>query len=305
MAFMATVVVGVDFSEHSRRALQVALGLAERQKARLIAVNVIDLLLVEAAAVAYDDDRLSTETETALRLFVSAECRDRFASVAREVEIRVGQADRELLAAVTEHHADVIVVGTHGLGGVRKLFFGSTAEKVLRHSRVPVLAVPWDGSRPAATEFTAAIAAIELDETAASLTAAAVRVAGALNLPLSLLHVVRPLQIGWRWAEARDAALPARARHARKALEAVAASAGAAAPSVIVSIGEPEEQIASATVQQPGSLLIVGLGEGELWRRPGSTAYRILCLSAAPVLAVPVAAVAAKPPATDVTAVTA
>jgi hypothetical protein len=127
-------------------------------------------------------------------------------------------------------------------------------------------------------------------------------VAGALGVPLSLLHVVRPLQIGWRWAEARDAALPARARHARKALEAVATSAGTPPPAVVVSIGEPEEQVAAATVQQPGALLVVGLGEGELWRRPGSTAYRILCLSSAPVLAIPVAAVAAKPAATDAAA---
>jgi nucleotide-binding universal stress UspA family protein len=288
MPFIATVVVAVDFSEHSRQALRVALALAERQNARLVAVTAIDLLLVEAAAVAYDDDRLRTETETSLRLFVAAECRDRYAGVPRDVVVRTGRADREILACVTEQGADMVVVGTHGLGGVRKLFFGSTAEKVLRSSRVPVLAVPFDANRPSVCEFTSVLAAVELDETAESMAAEAARIATALGVPLALLHVVRPLQIGWRWAEARDAAMPARVRDARKHLEAVARTIVGTTPTVVVSVGEPEEQVAAAAVQQAGALVVVGLGEGELFRRPGSVAYRILSMSTAPVLAVPV-----------------
>jgi nucleotide-binding universal stress UspA family protein len=288
MSFIATVLVGIDFSEHSRQALRVALALAERQHARIVAVNAIDLLLVEAAAVAYDDDRLRSETETALRLFVAAECRDRFAGVRRDVVVRSGRADREMLALAAEIDADLIVVGTHGLGGVRKLFFGSVAEKILRAARVPVLAVPFDANRPGVLEFTSVLAAIELDETAGSMAAEAARVATSLGVPLALLHVVRPLQIGWRWAEARDAAMPARVHDARKHLDAVAKTIQGTIPTVIVSIGEPEEQVAAAAVQQAGALVVVGLGEGELLRRPGSVAYRILCLSTAPVLAMPV-----------------
>jgi hypothetical protein len=85
--------------------------------------------------------------------------------------------------------------------------------------------------------------------------------------------------------------MPARVKEARQHLEGVARRVTGTAPTVVVSVGEPEEQVAAAAVQQAGALVVVGLGEGELLRRPGSVAYRILCLSTVPVLAVPVAPV--------------
>lgn len=47
-----------------------------------------------------------------------------------------------LLTAAREHHADLIVVGSHGEGAVTAAFLGSTAMKLLHHSEVPVLVVP-------------------------------------------------------------------------------------------------------------------------------------------------------------------
>ena len=55
-----------------------------------------------------------------------------------------GSAGRRLLEASAG--ADMLVVGSRGGGGFRGLLFGSTADQVVRHARVPVLVVPVDGS---------------------------------------------------------------------------------------------------------------------------------------------------------------
>ena len=60
-----------------------------------------------------------------------------------ETAIRTGKAEVEIPEDVTaERGADLIVMGTHGLSGVRKMFFGSVTERVLRQTSIPVLAAP-------------------------------------------------------------------------------------------------------------------------------------------------------------------
>ena len=53
-----------------------------------------------------------------------------------------GNAGEEILKQITECRADLVVMGTQGLEGARRMMFGSTTEQVLRESAVPVLAVP-------------------------------------------------------------------------------------------------------------------------------------------------------------------
>lgn len=57
--------------------------------------------------------------------------------------VREGDAARELLSAATEWNADLIVIGTHGRHGLRRLMLGSTAEKVACGAPCPVLCVPF------------------------------------------------------------------------------------------------------------------------------------------------------------------
>jgi nucleotide-binding universal stress UspA family protein len=58
------------------------------------------------------------------------------------IAVEYGTAAEEILNQVIECSADLIVMGTQGLEGTKRLVFGSTTERVLRESRVPVLAVP-------------------------------------------------------------------------------------------------------------------------------------------------------------------
>jgi nucleotide-binding universal stress UspA family protein len=52
-----------------------------------------------------------------------------------------GIPDDKILEYARENNIDLIVVGTHGLTGIKKFLIGSIAEKVVRHSRVPVMVI--------------------------------------------------------------------------------------------------------------------------------------------------------------------
>lgn len=61
--------------------------------------------------------------------------------VTDEILVREGNPAEEILRATEESGCDLIVIGTHGFGGIAEAMIGGTARQVLRHSRKPVLAV--------------------------------------------------------------------------------------------------------------------------------------------------------------------
>jgi len=58
------------------------------------------------------------------------------------IAVAVGDPAEEILKQSVECESDLIVIGTQGLEGAERLVFGSTTERVLRESKLPVLAVP-------------------------------------------------------------------------------------------------------------------------------------------------------------------
>ena len=65
---------------------------------------------------------------------------------ARAVTVK-GRATDEILGYAEKNDVDLIVMSTHGRSGLSRFFFGSVAEKVSRHSRVPVLLISPEGCR--------------------------------------------------------------------------------------------------------------------------------------------------------------
>ena len=62
-------------------------------------------------------------------------------SVPCEHHLLTGSASDEIVRFATEHHADLIVIGTHGRSGPMQLLLGSVAQSVVRHAPCPVLTV--------------------------------------------------------------------------------------------------------------------------------------------------------------------
>jgi len=58
-----------------------------------------------------------------------------------EPHVRVGSPAEEIVKAARDTHADLIVIATHGRGGLSRVLFGSVTERVVRHAPCPVLTV--------------------------------------------------------------------------------------------------------------------------------------------------------------------
>ncbi len=141
------ILAPTDFSPGAESALQWASSLGEAYHAEVVILHILDLSLAGVAglptefaampAAAELIDRLRAETKTEMAR-VTAQF-PRAKAVVRETIPRTG-----ILDVAREVEADLIVMGTHGRTGLAKIFFGSAAEYVVRHSRIPVLTVRQD-----------------------------------------------------------------------------------------------------------------------------------------------------------------
>src|SRR5215475_4142352 len=189
----------VDFSRHSRVALRYASALAERSGGKLSVLTANDPMLAAAAAAAMTRDvyQLDTLTMRELRQFVYAVLGPVGAKAT--LSVVVGHAADRIDQAARRLGIDLIVMGTHGLSGPKKWFFGSTTESLLRRTRVPVLAVPGLGRslapRSTGSVFKTVLAPIDLDGTGRTEIKRVRDAARRLGGRLLFLHVVRPADV--------------------------------------------------------------------------------------------------------------
>jgi nucleotide-binding universal stress UspA family protein len=136
----------VDFSEHSRRALDHAIAIARWYESTVTALHVFSAAPVAAygpgpmvfepiVLTPVDRDQLLADT----RRFVEAESAP---GITIETLVREGNAAAEILDQAASMNADLLVIGTHGRSGLDRILLGSVAEKVLRKASCPVLTVP-------------------------------------------------------------------------------------------------------------------------------------------------------------------
>lgn len=138
-----SVLCPVDFSDQSREALRWASAIAERRGGEMTVLSVVEPLLARAAGIRLGVDLAREDVEPALREFVEAtlSAHARQASHVR-MEVAVGDPSDAILQAARREQPGLIVMGTHGLGGLRKFFLGSTTQQVLRRTEWPVLVLP-------------------------------------------------------------------------------------------------------------------------------------------------------------------
>lgn len=150
------ILAPVDFSPASRYGLAFAGALAERFHSRVHLLHVVEPPVLPEwgyAHLARRDVKLRRAAEKRLPQFPS-EC-GVDPGLIQSTEVRAGEAENAICNAATERLADVIVLASHGLGGVRHAVFGSTAERVARRAPCPVLTVRERAVRnePAAAVF--------------------------------------------------------------------------------------------------------------------------------------------------------
>jgi nucleotide-binding universal stress UspA family protein len=139
-----TILFATDFSESSDYAFQYAYSLAKKFNARLLVVHVInepvDLRGFYVPHISFE--KLEEEIEEGAQKMMEKFCRTHIRDYDNyESFIVPGIPYDEIIKKATENSADLIVLGTHGRTGLDHVLFGSTAEKVVRKSDVPVMTI--------------------------------------------------------------------------------------------------------------------------------------------------------------------
>jgi nucleotide-binding universal stress UspA family protein len=144
------ILVAIDGSSTADQGLRTAIELAADQHAKLTVVHVFDDMDVAPSfdggllPAEYFDRIIDSMRQAGIKLIDDAEkrARDRGIDVkTRFIETLGQKVAQTIVGQARKHQADVIVLGTHGRRGVRRLLLGSDAEGVLRESPVPVLLV--------------------------------------------------------------------------------------------------------------------------------------------------------------------
>lgn len=297
------VLCPVDFSpptaDIARHAVAFATGARPDgdAKARLTLLHVVEPLLVQAAASKADPTALQDDCRQALAALAGSVATTAL-DAPPSLEVRIGLPHVEILKAAAEAHATLIVVGTQGQTGAARLFFGSTTQRLLRETVTPVLVVPpsatpvvRDGSSGPTLAIARVIAAVDFSDTTAGTVQAAASLAARTGAALTLAHVVPEARGLDRWAALLEAHQAQRTAKAGDELALLAREVSGQVRDVRTSstLGDPERVLAALGAETPGALLVMGIrrGAGLLAPQPGSTAYRVLCLTRTPVLVVP------------------
>jgi nucleotide-binding universal stress UspA family protein len=191
----------------------------------------------------------------------------REAGIPVRVCLKAGRPAHEILETVRRTTPDVIVMGTHGRGGFKRLALGSVTDEVLRSAACPVLTIR---HRPQEAEHAAArgdavVCAIGLSASSPRTVAHACEVARARGAHLTLLHVLED-------DEATDM------REACRRLHALAAAHGRPGDRIeeLVVAGVPARQILRIAAARRAGLVVMGGGplSDRVWH--GSTRDRVI-----------------------------
>jgi len=286
------ILCAVDRSPSSLQAFGYAIALARWQKARLSLLEVIEEAPPPGVTRAPKSDSVPTETRTTLERDLRRVLTARRASdVQVEIFMRKGKVVQEILAQAKASRSDLLVIGSHGRGGVQRLVLGSVAEKVLRLATCPVLTVRSGVrlARRSRSPFATILCPTDFSVAANNALAYAKRLAREADAKLIAMSAVE-------WPFGEDVMYGAVA-DLRKSIESNASDALARLlprpgsrlhAQAIVAIGKPSAEIVNVARARSVDLIVMGVsGRGALdMALLGSTTHHVIREGAWPVLTV-------------------
>ena len=141
MELIKRIMVPIDFSDYSKRALKYAVDFAKQFNSKMFLIYVVEPIIYPAdfsmgqvAIPSADLDMQSRASEELMNLAKTIG-----SGLHVETIIKTGKPFIEIIDTAKEKDVDLIIMATHGHTGVEHLLFGSTAEKVVRKAPCPVL----------------------------------------------------------------------------------------------------------------------------------------------------------------------
>lgn len=181
-----SIVVGTDLSESANMAVQLAAEWAAREQKRLVVAHVASDTVFSRLEVPRVSEALSAQVKEVAP-----------AALDFEIVLESGSAHSRLISLADARRADLLVVGASGAGSVERLFFGSTAEQIVRYAHCPVLVArssPKNGPIVAATDLSdAAAPAVARAAAEARLRGSELVLLHSLYEPPSALDALGPL----------------------------------------------------------------------------------------------------------------
>lgn len=141
-----SIVAAVDFSDSSLAAAKIAADIGRAAQGPLHLVHVVADVLVAPWIVSTSDTGFSElqrrlEHEAARQL-TALSMTEPFRAMSVVCAVERGSAAEAIVEYAIRHAGDLIVLGTHGYGPVKRFLLGHVADRVIRQARCPVLTVP-------------------------------------------------------------------------------------------------------------------------------------------------------------------
>jgi nucleotide-binding universal stress UspA family protein len=298
MISLKKILVPLDFSEPSNKAVTYGLALAEQFDAKLILAHIVS----ESTALLYAFPTELPEVEKeqyarakqAINKLVPVE---RAARLNLQTIVKIGKIEAELLGIVKDEAVDLVVLGTHGRRQMGRWFIGSITEHMLRKVPVPVLTVSHVEPEKHAIGLVSLkriLYATDLSESSGAGLHYAIELARAGQAQLTVLHAVddedRTLW-GPAWVAHFDRAKLLDERRGK--LDELVAREKPPEMQVerLVVEGKPFRKIIEVAENSGMDIVVLNLQSKSLLERAllGSTAERVVRLARVPVLSVPVA----------------
>jgi universal stress protein A len=136
------ILVPIDFSECSKKALRYALPLARQHGAALTLLHIVPPAYGGGEYAGFNFAELEANMQAAGEKDLAQLARDEVpAEIPAETLVRIGHPGQEVVGLARSLLADLIVISTHGRTGLKHIFLGSVAEYVVRHAPCPVFVV--------------------------------------------------------------------------------------------------------------------------------------------------------------------
>jgi nucleotide-binding universal stress UspA family protein len=283
---LSKILVATDFSPASDRALEVAISIARRFNSTIYLTHVVALDAYPMVAPELAEASLGKLREEAKEKMTALVGAGRFYGVARNTILEEGTLWPTVEKLIEQRKIDLLVVGTHGRGGVKKLVLGSGAEEIFRHVSIPVITVGPHVTKeaPFETEFRHILFATDFGPAVEKEAAYAFSLAQQHRARLLLLNVVPYV------GEFSEEAVSQTRKQVKKQLaELIPAGVELTCkPEYSMVIGEPAEEILRAEREIKADLIIMGAKSrtGLVGPLPRTNVYKVVCGAQCPVLTI-------------------
>ena len=187
---MKSIIVPIDFSEQSEKALKVAATLAKKHESELLVLHMLEL----SPAIMTESGYVSQEQIVHLirmgeKRFSDFLDRRFLEGIKITPIIKHYKVFSEVNEVAQKHDADLIVMGSHGTDGLQEIFIGSNTERVVRTSEIPVLVIKGDIEKFSPERF---VFACDYKEESVPALQKAVEMAKAFGSELHLVYINTP-----------------------------------------------------------------------------------------------------------------